>query len=60
MQDSIHTEEFPYKVNAVSLMQFNDELRDLCLATGGKQIKVTQDERIYSYTEGVGEQEIKI
>jgi hypothetical protein len=59
-QDSIHTEEFPYKVNAVSLMQFNDELRDLCLATGGKQIKVTEDERIYSYTEGVGEQEIRI
>ena len=59
-QDSINTEEFPYKVNAVSLMEFNDELRDLCLATGGKQIKVTEDERIYSYTEGVGEQEIKI
>ena len=59
-QDSINTEEFPYKVNAVSLMQFNDELRDLCLATGGKQIKVTEDERIYSYTEGVGEQEIKL
>jgi hypothetical protein len=59
-QDSIDTEAFPYKVNAVSLMEFNDELRDLCLATGGKQIKVTEDERIYSYTEGVGEQEIKI
>lgn len=59
-QDSINTEAFPYKVNAVSLMQFNDELRDLCLATGGKQIKVTEDEKIYSYIEGVGEQEIKI
>lgn len=59
-QDSINTEAFPYKVNAVSLMEFNDELRDLCLATGGKQIKVTNDERIYSYTEGVGEQEIKL
>ena len=59
-EDSINTDAFPYKVNAVSLMEFNDDLRDLCLATGGKQIKVTQDERIYSYTEGVGEQEIKI
>lgn len=59
-QDYINTEAFPYKVNAVSLMEFNDDLRDLCLATGGKQIKVTQDEKIYSYTEGVGEQEIKI
>ena len=59
-QDSIDTEAFPYKVNAVSLLEFNDELRDLCLATGGKQIKVTYDERIFSYTEGVGEQEIKI
>lgn len=59
-EDSINTEAFPHKVNAVSLMSFNDELRDLCLATGGKQIKVTEDERIYSYTEGVGEQEIKI
>ena len=59
-QDHIDTEAFPYKVNAVSLMEFNDDLRDLCLATGGKQIKVTNEERIYSYTEGVGEQEIKI
>lgn len=59
-QDDIGTDAFPYKVNAVSLIEFNDDLRDLCLATGGKQIKVTQDERIYSYTEGVGEQEIKI
>ena len=59
-EDDIGTDAFPYKVNAVSLMEFNDDLRDLCLATGGKQIKVTQDERIYSYTEGVGEQEIKI
>jgi hypothetical protein len=59
-EDPINTEAFPYKVNAVSLMEFNNDLRDLCLATGGKQIKVTEDERIYSYTEGVGEQEIKI
>lgn len=59
-QDRINTDEFPYKVNAVSLMEFNDELRDLCLATGGKQIKVTYEDRVYSYTEGVGEQEIKI
>ena len=59
-QDHIGVDAFPYKVNAISLMQFNDELRELCLATGGKQIKVTEEEKIYSYTEGVGEQEIKI
>jgi len=59
-QDSIGTDAFPYKVNAVSLMDFNDELRDLCLATGGKQIKVTYEEKIYCYTEGVGEQQIKL
>ena len=59
-QDRINTDEFPYKVNAVSLIEFNDELRDLCLATGGKQIKVTDEDRVFSYTEGVGEQEIKI
>lgn len=59
-EDSIDTDKFPYKVNAVSLLEFNDDLRNLCLATGGKQIKVTYDERVFTYTEGVGEQEIKM
>jgi hypothetical protein len=56
--DSIGTDAFPYKVNAVSLMEFSDELKDLCLATGGKQIEVTNDLCVYSYSE-IGRQELK-
>jgi len=59
-QDSIGTDAFPYKVNAVSLMEFSDELKDLCLATDGKQIEVTYDLKVYSYSKEVGKQEIKI
>ena len=60
MQDSINTDKFPYKVNAISLMQFSDELKDLCLETDGKQIKVTEDLEVFSYAKGVGEQQIKL
>jgi hypothetical protein len=59
MQDRIGTDAFPYKVNAVSLMEFSDELKDLCLATDGKQIEVTYDLKVYSYSKEVGKQEIK-
>jgi uncharacterized protein with von Willebrand factor type A (vWA) domain len=59
-QDSINSEKFPYKVNAISLMQFSDELKDLCLDTDGKQIKVTEDLEVFSYAKGVGEQQIKL
>jgi uncharacterized protein with von Willebrand factor type A (vWA) domain len=59
-QDSINTEKFPYKVNAISLMQFSDELRDLCLETDGKQIKVTEELEVFSYAKGIGEQQIKL
>ena len=58
-QDSIGVDEFPYKVNAVSLMQFSDELKDLCLATGGKQIEVTEDMRVFSYSTEADKQELK-
>jgi uncharacterized protein with von Willebrand factor type A (vWA) domain len=58
-QDSIGTDAFPYKVNAVSLMEFSNELKDLCLATDGKQIEVTDDLKVYSYSKEVGKQEIK-
>lgn len=60
MQDSIGTDAFPYKVNAVSLMCFNDELKDLCNATEGKQIYIRYDLKVFSYSKDVGEQEIKI
>ena len=60
MQDSINTEKFPYKVNAVSLMEFSDELKDLCLATGGKQIQVTDDLKVFTYSTEAGKQELKM
>ena len=59
-EDSIGTDAFPYKVNAVSLMCFNDELKDLCNATEGKQIYIRYDLKVFSYSKDVGEQEIKI
>ena len=58
-QDSIGTKEFPYKVNAVSLMEFSEELKDLCLATGGKQIEVTNDLEVFAYSNEAGKQELK-
>ena len=58
-QDSIGTSEFPYKVNAVSLMEFSNELKDLCNATGGKQIEVTTDAKVFTYSVEAGKQELK-
>ena len=49
-QDSVDSKAFPYKVNAISLMQFSDELKDLCVATGGKQIQVSIDDSVISYS----------
>ena len=58
-QDRIGTNAFPYKVNAVSLMEFSNELKDLCLATGGKQIEVTEDLKVFTYSTEAGKQELK-
>jgi len=58
-QDSIGTDAFPYKVNAVSLMEFSDELKDLCLATEGKQIEITYDREVFTYSKDVERQQIK-
>jgi hypothetical protein len=58
--DSVGTDKFPYKVNAISLMEFSEELRDLCNATDGKQIEITSNLRVYTHTKDVGKQEIKI
>jgi len=49
-QDEVGYDEFPYKVNAISLMQMSDELKDLCIATGGKQVEVTGHDQIYTYS----------
>jgi len=59
-QDEIGTEQFPYKVNAVSLMEFSNELKDLCNATGGKQIEVDYNGDVYSHSAELGAQLIKI
>jgi hypothetical protein len=58
-QDRVGVEAFPYKVNAVSLMQFSDELKDLCVATEGKQIQITEELEVFSYSKDVERQEIK-
>jgi hypothetical protein len=58
-QDSVGSEEFPYKVNAISLLEFSDQLKDLCLATEGKQIEVTYNDEVFSYSAEAGKQKIK-
>lgn len=58
-QDRVGHDSFPYKVNAISLMQFSPELKGLCVATGGKQIKVEEDMKVTSYSrEGEKEEEV--
>jgi hypothetical protein len=42
-QDHCNSKQFPYKVNAISLMEFSTQLKNLCVATGGKQVQVTTD-----------------
>jgi uncharacterized protein with von Willebrand factor type A (vWA) domain len=59
-QDEIGTEEFPYKVNAVSLMEFSNELKDLCNSTGGKQIEICYNGDVYSHSAELGAQLIKV
>jgi hypothetical protein len=40
-------------------MEFSDELKDLCNATGGKQIEITNDLRVFTYSTEAGRQELK-
>ena len=58
-QDRVGTDEFPYKVNAISLMSFSEELKDLCLATEGKQIEITYDLETFAYSKDGGKQQLK-
>lgn len=58
-QDSVGTDAFPYKVNAISLMSFSEELKDLCLATEGKQIEVTYDLETFAYSKEAGRQQLR-
>jgi hypothetical protein len=49
-QDQVHSEKFPYKVNAISLMQFSEELKNLCVATDGKQVRVEENDVVTAYS----------
>ena len=51
-QDEVKTQKFSYKVNAVTLMESNDELKRLCIATKGKLIEVNDDETVKAHSEG--------
>ena len=50
-QDRVGYDTLPYKVNAISLMEFSDELKNLCVKTGGKQVQVTYGDVVTSYSE---------
>jgi hypothetical protein len=50
--DSVKTNKFEYKTNAISLMSgVNQELRDLCLKNKGKYITVDRQENVTAHTE---------
>jgi hypothetical protein len=50
-QDRVGYDSLPYKVNAISLMEFSDELKKLCVKTGGKQVRVGYDHSVTAYAE---------
>lgn len=50
-QDRVGYDTLPYKVNAISLIEFSDELKNLCVKTGGKQVQVQLDGGVNSYSE---------
>jgi hypothetical protein len=50
-QDRVGYDTLPYKVNAISLMDFSSELKTLCIKTGGKQVRVGYDNSVTSYAE---------
>lgn len=50
-QDRVGYDSLPYKVNAISLMEFSDELKKLCIKTGGKQVQVKYDDNVIAYAE---------
>lgn len=59
-QDSVNSDAFPYKVNAISLVQFSDELKKLCLATGGKQVRVDGYDDVICYSTEKGEEKFEL
>jgi hypothetical protein len=52
--DTIHSDNFPYKVNALCLMEENEHLKNLCINSGGKKVYISEDNEITLYSsEGV-------
>lgn len=49
--DRVGTDKFNYKVNAICLEEQNNQLKNLCIATKGKQVHVDYDENIIAYSE---------
>jgi hypothetical protein len=54
-EDKIGHSSFPYKVNAISLVSFSNELKRLCINSGGKQVKVTKDDKVVAYSKDLEE-----
>lgn len=50
-EDRIDSDQFPYKVNAICLMNQNNQLKDLCINTHGKQVFVDEDSSVIAYSE---------
>jgi hypothetical protein len=40
-------------------MSFSNQLKDLCLNTGAKQIEVTDEDAVFTYSVEAGKQELK-
>lgn len=57
-QDDINIDKFPYKVNAICLFEYNSELKDLCVETGGKKVYVDNSDVLTLYSKE-GEQYLK-
>jgi uncharacterized protein with von Willebrand factor type A (vWA) domain len=49
-QDSIHVDDFPYKVNAICLMAENNRLQELCVNSGGKKVYIDYNNELTLYS----------
>lgn len=58
-QDNANTEKFGHKVNAISLVDFSSQLKTLCLNSGGRQIRVTGDGELKTYSLDENKQEVE-
>lgn len=49
-EDSIDSNKFPYKVNAICLMAENNQLKKLCVDTDGKKVYVDDNNNVIAYS----------